>query len=47
MPIAVRAVSEQAFSTWLEEAKKKFAERRRERRGQGRNSRRVSPATPS
>jgi cytochrome c oxidase subunit II len=25
MPIAVRAVSEQAFSTWLEEAKKKFA----------------------
>jgi cytochrome c oxidase subunit 2 len=25
MPIAVRAVSEQAFSTWIEEAKKKFA----------------------
>jgi cytochrome c oxidase subunit II len=25
MPIAVRAVSEQAFSTWVEEAKKKFA----------------------
>jgi cytochrome c oxidase subunit 2 len=25
MPITVRAVSEQAFSTWLEEAKKKFA----------------------
>jgi cytochrome c oxidase subunit II len=25
MPIAVRVVSEQAFSTWLEEAKKKFA----------------------
>ena len=25
MPIAVRAVSEQAFNTWLEEAKKKFA----------------------
>jgi cytochrome c oxidase subunit 2 len=25
MPISVRAVSEQAFSTWLEEAKKKFA----------------------
>jgi len=24
MPIAVRAVSEQAFSTWIEEAKKKF-----------------------
>jgi cytochrome c oxidase subunit 2 len=25
MPISVRVVSEQAFSTWLEEAKKKFA----------------------
>jgi cytochrome c oxidase subunit 2 len=25
MPIAVRVVSEQAFNTWLEEAKKKFA----------------------
>jgi cytochrome c oxidase subunit 2 len=25
MPISVRAVSEQAFNTWLEEAKKKFA----------------------
>jgi cytochrome c oxidase subunit 2 len=25
MPIAVRAVSEQAFTTWVEEAKKKFA----------------------
>ena len=25
MPIAVRVVSEQAFSTWLEDAKKKFA----------------------
>jgi cytochrome c oxidase subunit II len=25
MPIAVRAVSEQAFSAWIEEAKKKFA----------------------
>jgi len=25
MPIAVRVVSEQAFATWLEEAKKKFA----------------------
>ena len=25
MPIAVRAVSEQAFSTWVEEAKKKYA----------------------
>ena len=25
MPISVRAVSEQAFQTWLEEAKKKFA----------------------
>ena len=25
MPITVRAVSEQAFMTWVEEAKKKFA----------------------
>jgi cytochrome c oxidase subunit II len=25
MPIAVRVVSEQAFSTWLDEAKKKYA----------------------
>jgi len=25
MPIAVRVVSEQAFATWIEEAKKKYA----------------------
>jgi cytochrome c oxidase subunit 2 len=25
MPIAVRAVSEQAFDAWVEEAKKKYA----------------------
>jgi cytochrome c oxidase subunit 2 len=25
MPIAVRVVSEQAFSAWVEDAKKKFA----------------------
>ena len=30
MPITVRAVSEQAFQTWLEDAKKKFAARRLE-----------------
>ena len=28
MPIAVRVVSEQAFTAWLEEAKKKFARQR-------------------
>ena len=42
MPISVRAVSEQAFTTWVEEAKKKFASAGGlDRRGESQHSRRV------